>query len=530
MNQAPIPPRRTRFGWPETLIVLAVAAELAVALFAHHFPYQDPYNHLARYTLISRIWFGDPPGYVVFHWVPDGYIAGDVVGALLVHYVGAVATLHLLVAASLIVLPLGMYALLLHSAPAQRGWALVGVLFGFASYFMIGFLNFSLGIGLTFCWLALWYPRRANATWTARILLALGAVLLYLVHLAVPLIALVVIWTDWGLEAIGEHVLRPPSEWKLANPRLPTVLIVTAAVALAWGSASFAARNAVGPPGEYLFHLPYFKTQLLFDPFWSVSQPATMAMAVGYFLSLWAMLYVRRATLRVDSLMASAVIMFVLYLIFPAGIPGSGSVDVRWLPAGYLLLFCGRQRAPEEDAETDYAAPRAPEVEPILALLVPFFACLVHTALINSTAHKVDRLLDKYDVALTHVPPKTSLLPLGNGVTTFGRTDVMRHFVFWHVIRAHGRAPGLFNYYDIRDGDPLNINLAHFVEPKHLYLADSEWGEPTNTPPLPWARIDREYDYIMQLAGGLLVEDYLKRHADEVWHDDTFHLYKVRKQ
>ena len=409
-----LPPTRARFGWPESLIVIAVALELAVALSAHHFPYQDPYNHLARYSLISRIWFGDPPGYVVFRWIPTGYIAGDVVGALLVHYIGAVATLRILDAACLIALPLGMYSLLLKSAPSQRGWALVGVLFGFASYFMVGFLNFSLGLGLTFCWLALWYPRRANTSWLARILLAIGAVLLFLVHLAVPLFVLVVIWTDWGIDVVGEHVLRPPKEWKILNSRLPTVLIVTVAVAVVWFAASYSSRNDVSPPGEYLFHLPGFKTQLLFDPFWSVSQPATIAMAEGYILSLLAMLYVRRATLRVDSLMAAGVIMFVLYLLFPAGMPGSGSVDVRWLAPGYLLLFCGRQRAPdEEESALDYGRERAPEMEPVLALLIPFFACLTHTALINHTAHKVDRILDKYEAALTHVPPNTSLLPLG---------------------------------------------------------------------------------------------------------------------
>src|SRR6476659_4731857 len=269
-----LPPSRARFGWPESLILLALVFELVIALSAHHFPYQDPNNHLARYSLISRIWFGDPPGYVTFHWVPTGYIAIDVVGTLLVHYIGAVATLHVLVAASLIILPLGMYALLLQSAPTQRGWALMGVLFGFASYFMIGFLNFSIGLGLAFCWMALWYPRRANASWRARILLALGAILLFLVHLAVPLIVLVVIWTDWGVEAIGEPVIRPPSEWKLLNSRLPTILVVTAGVGLVWLAGSYMTRHDVSPPGEWLFHLPGFKTQLLFDPFWSVSQPA----------------------------------------------------------------------------------------------------------------------------------------------------------------------------------------------------------------------------------------------------------------
>jgi hypothetical protein len=489
--------------------------ELAVALTAHHFPYQDPNNHLARYSLIERIWFGPQPGYVQFHWLPTGYIAGDVVGAFLLHVVGATATLRLIDAASIILLPVGMYCLLLRSAPAQRGWALVGALFAFASHFLTGFLNFALGVGLAFCWLALWYPRRANATWTARILLALGAILLFLVHLAAPLLILVVIWTDWGIEVIGEDTILPPSKWRLANSRLPTILIVTAGVALVWAAASYVSRNDVGPPGEYSFHLPRYKAMLLGDPFYSVSRLAAVIMGLGYFASLATMLYVRRRTLRLDSLMASGVIMFVLYLLFPAGIPGSGAVDVRWLATGYLLLFCGRQRGPEP--------------EPRLALLVPFTACLLHTAVIGVTAHTIDRLLDKYEAALTHVPPHTNLLPLGDGVTKFGSLPVMRHFVFWHVIRSYGRAPGLFNYRDAEEGDPLNIHLAHFVEPTHLYHADSEWGNPKNTPPLPWTRIDREYDYIIQLAGGSRVESYLTQHADEVWHDDPFVIYKVRK-
>ena len=147
-----LPPRRTRLGWPEVLLLIATALELAVALFAHHFPYTDPTNHLARYELIARLWFGDPPGYVVMHWVPTSYIAGDIVGALSVHFIGAVATLRLIDFASLVLLPLGMYGLLLHAAPAQRGWALVGVLFGFSSHLLFGYLNFALAVGLS--WLA----------------------------------------------------------------------------------------------------------------------------------------------------------------------------------------------------------------------------------------------------------------------------------------------------------------------------------------------------------------------------------------
>lgn len=515
MTRPFVSPARPRFGWPEALILVAVALELAVALGAHHFPYLDPTNHLARYTLIAQIWFGDPPGYVQMRWVPTSYIAGDVVGALFVHFIGAVATLRLINVATLTLLPLGMYALLLHTAPARRGWALAGVLFGFAAHFLFGFLNYSLGVGLVFCWLALWYPRRESASWKARIFLALGAVVLFLVHLSAPLIVLVVIWTDYGLATIGEEMILAPSRWRIMNPRLSTILIVTAAVALVWAGASYTSWNDVGPAGEYVFP-PFNRKLVTFAyPFRSVSLVAAAVMSVGYGASLAAMLYLRKHTFQVDALTASAIIMFVLYLLFPHAIPGAGGVDVRWLAPAYLLLFCGRQR---------YAEP-----EPRLALLIPFAACVLHTAAIGWTARAIDRDLDQFEVALTHVPPRTSLLPLGEEVKMYYKVPVMEHFVLWHVIRAQGRGPGLFNFHDATYQDPLNHHLAHFIEPRHLFLADLQWGEPNDMPGLPWTRIDREYDYILQLAGGSVAESYLRRHADEVWHEDAFVLYKVRK-
>ena len=516
MNEEVFPPARPRLGWPEALIIVATVLELAVALFSDHFPYTDPTNHLARYTLISRIWFGDPPGYVVFHWIPTSYIAGDVVGALFVHVIGAIATLRIINAVTLILLPLGMYGLLWYAAPAQRGWALLGVLFGFASHFLFGYLNYALGFALAFCWLALWYPRRAHASLRARLLLGFGMIVLFLVHLSAPLIVLVVIWTDWGVSVIGEDRLLPPREWKIFNSRLGTVSIMLAAVALVWATASYSTWNVVGPPGEYVIRSIGNKLVAFTSPFYSVSLAAAVIMSVGYTASFVAMLYARRGALKIDSLTASAVVMFVLYLLFPKAIPGAGAVDIRWLAAGYLLLFCARQRGPE--------------LEPRKLLLIPFAACVLHTAWIGYTASRIDRDLDQYDVALSHVPPRTNLLPLGDGVKMYGRVQVMRHFVLWHVIRSHGRAPGLFNFRDSDYQDPLNHHLAHFVEPDHLYLANAGWGLPDTMPGLPWTRIDEQYDYILQTSGDGRVQAYLQKHADEVWHDDPFVLYKVRKQ
>lgn len=515
MNRRFFSPSDVRVGWPEALIVIATLFEVLVALHAHHFPYRDPTNHLARYALMARMWFGDPPGYVIMRWVPTSYIAGDLVGALLVHFIGAIATLRLIDFASLILLPLGMYGLLLHTAPAERGWALVGVLFGFASYFLHGFLNYSLGVGLVFCWLALWYPRRENASWTARVMLSIGAMVLFLVHLAAPLLALVVIWSDYIVAVIGEDQILAPSKWRIKNPRLWTILIVTAGVALVWFGASYSSWGDVGPPGEYEFR--QFGNKLIWftDSFRSISRLAAVVMALGYGVSLATMLYLRRRTFRVDALTAAAILMFVLYMIFPHGIPGAYAVDVRWLPAGYLLIFCTRQRTSEPT--------------PRWALVVPFAACLLHTAAIGWTARAIDRDLDHYEAALAHVPPRTTLLPLGDGVKMYSHVPVMEHFVLWHIINAHGRAPGLFNYHDQHDQDPLNHHLAHFIEPVHLYIPDSKWGTRDTMPGLPWTRIDIEYDYIIQVVFDDHATSYLRRHADEVWHDDEFAVYKVRK-
>ena len=51
---------------------------------------------------------------------------------------------------------------------------------------------------------------------------------------------------------IGDDVLLPPREWRLVNGRLPTILVVLAAVAIVWAAASYSSWNDVGPPGEYV--------------------------------------------------------------------------------------------------------------------------------------------------------------------------------------------------------------------------------------------------------------------------------------
>ena len=111
----------------ERLIALATLANLLVAASAGAFPYHDSTNHLARYVLLERAWFGQPVAWTVTRAIPTPYIAVDLLGVALVHFFGPLAALKVLAVLTLAVLPAGLYALLRVTSPSQRGWALVGL-------------------------------------------------------------------------------------------------------------------------------------------------------------------------------------------------------------------------------------------------------------------------------------------------------------------------------------------------------------------------------------------------------------------
>src|SRR5271167_1662972 len=100
--------RRSWWTSPAVLFGLALVGNLAVALASHHFPYTDINNHLARYTLLDRFWFGTPPSYIRARLVPGPYMGIDLVGVALVHVVGAAATMKILAAVAVIAFPVGL--------------------------------------------------------------------------------------------------------------------------------------------------------------------------------------------------------------------------------------------------------------------------------------------------------------------------------------------------------------------------------------------------------------------------------------
>src|ERR1700722_11180976 len=194
--------RQSWWTRPVVLFGVALAGNLIVALATRHFPYTDVTNHLARYTLLDRYWFGTPPSYIQARLVPGPYMGVDLLGVALVHFFGAVAAIKVLGALAVIAFPVGLWILLSAVGPRYGGedvrlWALAAVPLGLGYFPLISYLNYVIGIGLLLARIAPWRPGRENASTARLVVLFVTAGALFLIHLSTPLMLLVVVWTDW---------------------------------------------------------------------------------------------------------------------------------------------------------------------------------------------------------------------------------------------------------------------------------------------------------------------------------------------
>jgi hypothetical protein len=464
----------------EWLLALAVLASLLVVFAVRHFPYLDIVNHLTRYVLLDRALGGQVPPWLVVDWRPTTRIASDLAGVALVHLLGPDGAMRVLAVVPLLLVPGGMYLLLRATAPAQRGWALVGALFNFSWYYLTGLQDFTLGLAFAFIWLSVWWPRRDTTRWATRAWLGVACALLLFVHLSAPLLLIGVLGVSWLAESVTEF-RRTRAAAAFLTRQLMTLIIAALAVATVLGATTLAAvpGTEMGPPSFRGFGA---KLLAIGSPFVSFSTAQGCVMLVGYLLAVAAL--VRQRPLRdfASPLALCGPAFLLVYFLSPRYIIGAGDVDVRWLPIALLLPFCAPTAAP---------APRPHVLAALTAV------CIVHAAVILVWARRVDADLKDYDAVLATVPPAAPLLALSTDRLRFGRVRPYQYYGLWHTIRGGGQVPALFSGTGLRREGPPMHHFDHFRVVSQTYQPSRQWGE-ANWDPLDCAAVRHDYAFIIQ--------------------------------
>jgi hypothetical protein len=503
-------PKQSRWTSPGVLFGLALLGNVVVALAIRHFPYADTVNHLARYTLLDRYWFGTPPAYIRARLVPGPYIGVDLLGVALVHFFGAAITQKILAVIVVIALPVGLWLLLTAVGPRYGGedvrlWALAAVPIGLAYFPFTGFLNYVIGVGCVLAWIALWWPGREGASPPRLAITFVTAAALFLVHLSAPLMMLVVVWTDWLFAGAGHR-----------KGRIPNVLAATAGVAV----MALWARAVVPPlpPGVHdtfwmSFKGPLVKARNFLTPFFVFTYRQTAVTLGAYVVAVVLFLRTNRPDRRWNTLIWCAAAFGVLYLIFPANTPGTGYTDARWLLPMYLLPFAAAWHGGKRPSTT---------------VALTLVACaLINAAVLYGSTRRIDHELDDFATVLDELPPGQRVLPLVADRLRHGRRIFpYTHFAFWYVIDKGGRVPTLFNYTGDGGGAPRQKFMSHFIESDQLYTLPYQWGTLIFTP-LDWSAIDRDYDYIVVAGPDAHVVDIIKPHARQVTRVGDITLFQT---
>ena len=319
-----------RWWW---LAVICLVAALAVPFFFVDVPPVEDYpNHLARIFLLafggedpvlSRIYAPD------WHLVPD--LAVDVIGPPLMHFLPVHVAGRVILALSLLLPVAGTLA---YSGAAFRRpnwWALGVGLVAYNAIFLLGFINFLLGVGLALLAAAFWIASRERHPWLAAGSGALATAIIFFAHIfAVLYFALLIgahelarLWQRRGEAGSGGRLLRA------------TAMIVAA---LAPAIILYALSPFSGAEGVLAFETPARKAYELFAPFLLYSKALTLLTAVVVLAVV--VLLARQARTDVGSAIAF-VVLIAAYLVAPRAIKGGNFVDTRLPVMAAFLLFAG---------------------------------------------------------------------------------------------------------------------------------------------------------------------------------------------
>jgi hypothetical protein len=209
--------RANRLAWWASLAL--ILAMLLLPLFlADVPPLLDYPNHLARMFVLKHL-PGDPVLAQMYEakWTILPNVGMDFLVLTLLSLLSLNVAGKIFIMLALILPMLG--AVMLHRAlfGVQSYWPLSTALVAYNMIFLLGFLNFLVGIGLALVASAIWYRQRQQGLLAKRILLALiFALLIFFCHL--------IAWVFFGLLLLSIEVGAAWTAYRSGKPYLPQCL------------------------------------------------------------------------------------------------------------------------------------------------------------------------------------------------------------------------------------------------------------------------------------------------------------------
>ena len=329
-------PSGQSFTWFMAFVVatLVLVAPLVVVDLA---PLLDYPNHLARMRIIAS---GDDDPVLAHFWSPAWgllpNLATDLVIPPLSHLLPLYVAGRVTLAAILILQLLGVVVYHRAAFGSWSWWALGGALVACNAAFLLGFMNFTAGLGPALLVAALWIAQREKRPALAIIGATLGLMALFFFHLFAVLFCAVLICAQEASALLTDRQRGRPISHAVFRRGATLTVVLLPTVAL-YAASAFSETG-----GDRCWVTPTRKAMNLLAPFMNYYAALDLLTALAVLSVLVLGLVVGRGRIHRGTALASAV-LFALYLVAPFEAKGGAFIDTRFPIMLGLLLFAGFQ-------------------------------------------------------------------------------------------------------------------------------------------------------------------------------------------
>lgn len=470
------------------LFVLALAAALVTPIWTVSYPpLLDFPNHLARSFVLSHL--HDPAyqfsRYYEAHWGPYPYLAMDVLLIAFQHIVPVQIAGKLFLSLCLIAIPVAFWLFLRQVNPGNDELVIWGLLVACNEFFLESFLAFQLSIAASLLFLAFWFRWKDRLTAKKWCVLLALAIVLYFCHLIGFIITGFIVTVACAVERRGRRLL---ASWLLF---LPGVVL--------FGISGLGVHNG---------HEIHFRTlddkmselvRTLFGGFSDTLTSVTLWVAAGCIVLSW----IRNPDFKLRRTWVLVTLaLLALYAALPYSFGETFDIDVRVLPAFFLMLFAvanvGRRRA---------------RIVGFIALVL--FAARVTTIFRTFRAEQAELVQIGRGVRL--IRPGAMVLPI---VEPRQEDDPnlwpYEHFSAWTVIERGAFSPYLF---DLPGQTPMRISY-------DVYSPDAFWDSAYEDTDVDWAAVRQNYDYVWAYNVSRFDRDFNKI-GRRIYSSGMFELYEI---